>query len=690
MKSFYISTMKKYYILPPVILSILVNVLWYRGLPIYAGDQGILLANGVNINYLIQGVITAYTNYPYGFVPVDSSTAWVNLIFVPFSLLGNFGEEILSTLLAIIGTSYLFKLALRYYSYLPSLFSLIIYLTNWYIYEGFIEAPSIFWSQTFTYFLLPVAIYYLIFYGEKEVSSKVGFSIITVIFVYLLASSGEIFPIAWLGFTLLTLYYLRKRIFHGILIVLLYTITQLYWVLPTASVQIPHFSNNTISNSSLTEIIHESSTPLVESFSSLMPSVTPYSYNLLFTLFISFIVLLSFILAKNKDLKFFSLLLIIIVGFDSVIYTPFYPLVKEAVLSNGFFAVLRTTQFATATFAGVFLSLVVPSVIVDKYRKQLFALLLLFFIIFNLPVADGSLSDRLSVPNYYLQLIEYLNSQQGEFSIAVFPTVCYGWYSTSWYYGNNIYLYYSIHPVIVGGIYSGAYFYSDYYRLNYLIYFINFSTSTCKGDLDVIENILYLLNVKYIIIEGDAQSNFSFIHLLYLPVKPYISNLNEIAEKYHIVQFVKSFGPLYLYKVNLNSSYVYYSKVNNISVTSMNLSKVLIPANYKWISNTEIRVPNSSYRYVLLAFAYSPYWNSSVGEPKNASNFNLYYTGGREIIIYDTLQSSLVRDNLYAVISIILPIGLGLLIDRVQKSLPHYLSLGLKLIRRIRKFHFST
>ncbi|BFH72181.1 hypothetical protein SJAV_01250 [Sulfurisphaera javensis] len=655
------------YILPPVILSILVNFMWYRGLPIYAGDQGILLANGVNVNYLIQGVLTAYTNYPYGFVPVVPSTAWVNLIFVPFSFLGNLGEEVLSTILTIIGSVFLFKLALRYYSYLSSLLSLIIYLTNWYIYEGFIEAPYIFWSQTIIYFLLPLLTYYLMLYGENEISNKVGFPIVTVIITYLLASSGEIFPIAWLGFTLLTIYFLRKRIFHAILIILFYTVSQLYWVLPYASVQIPHFSN--ITNSSLAEIIHESSTPLIESFSSLMPSVTPISYNLLFIVLVSFIVLLSFIFAKNKDLKFFSLLLIIIVGFDSVIYTPFYPLVKEAVLTNGFFAVLRTTQFATETFAGLFLSLLIPSVIPNKYRREVFALLLLIFIIFNFPVASGSLSERISVPNYYLELIQYLNSQQGDFTIAVFPTVCYGWYSTSWYYGNNIYLYYSKHPVIVGGIYSGYYFYSDYYKLNYLLYFINLSDPAFKGSIVVITNILYLLNVKYIVIEGDAGTNISFIRILYLPIKPYITNLNLLGEKYHLFQFVKAFGPLYLYKVNLNSSYVFYTNVDNISITSMNLTQVLKPAEYKWISNTEIQVSPSSYKYVFLTFAYSPFWRSNFGEPKNVSNFNLYYTGGKGIVIYDTLQGKLMVDDAYALVSILMPIGIGFVLDKVQRRL---------------------
>lgn len=661
--------MKRYQILPPIILSIIMNFIWYRGLPIYDGDQGTLLANGVNINYLIRGVSTAYTNYPYGFIPVVSSTAWVNLIFVPFAFLGNFGEEVLSTILTIVGSIYLLRLALRYYSYLSSLFSLIIYLTNWYIYEGFIEAPYIFWSQTFIYFLLPVAIYYLVLYGDNEVSSRVAFPIITIIFTFLLASSGEIFPIAWLGFTLLTLYFLRKRIFRGILILLSYTVSQLYWVLPYASVQIPYFSSFNIANSSLTEIIQESSTPLFQSFSSLMPSVTPYSYNIFLTLLISFVVLISFLFAENKDLKFLSLLLIIIVGFDSVIYTPFYPLVKEAVLSNGFFAVLRTTQFATATFAGIFLSLVIPSVIKysNRHKTKVFAILLVLFFVFNLPVANGSLSDRISIPNYYLQLIQYLNSQPGYFTIAVYPTVREGWYSTTWYYGNNIYLYYSTHPVIVGGIYSGEYFYSTYYELNFLLYFFNYTKY--NGNLLVITNLLYLLNVKYIVIEGDAYSNISFVNLLYLPIKPYLDHLNELEENFHLVQFIKSFGPLYLYKVNLNSSYVYFTNVKNISITSMNLTEVLKPANYKWVSSTEIQVPESNYKYVLLTFVYSPYWKSTLDNPINASNFNLYYTGGKEIIIYDALENVLIKDNSYALISLILPIGIGFMIDFVSKNI---------------------
>ncbi|BFI74638.1 hypothetical protein [Sulfurisphaera ohwakuensis] len=633
-------------IIYPLMLSVIINYLWYRGFPIYAGDQGIFIGNGVQSNYLINPVLYAFTNYPYGFVPGVSSTSWVNLIFLPFIPFGNLGEEVFSTILSVLGSIYMFKISLRYYSVLPSMLAVFLYLTNWFIFIGFIEMPYIFWNITFIYFFLPLILYYSMLLGEGSISFFKAYSIITILTTYCLASSGEIFPIAWLGFVLLIGYYLRKRIIELIVITLSFTISQFYWIFSFASFIIPKLQN--ITNASTSLVVHLSSSPLYASITSYLSAVTPAKINLIFLLIMSFISALALLLTNHRDIKFFSLIWLIILGFDSI--SPWLPTEEFLVLHYAFFAVLRTTQFATAPFAGLLFSIIIPSLI-KKYQKGFVILFLILFSIFNLPILSGQLANRVDVPSYFLQAINYLNHQKGDFTVLVFPTVQYGWYSTTWYYGNNIYLYYSIHPILVGGIYSGAYFYYYYYKLNFLLYNLNISN---KGEMTEIYNFLLLFNAKYIIIEGDAYSNISFISLLYLPVKPYIQNLNYL-QKLGWVSLVETFGPLYIYKVNLNSSYAYYTNSSTISL-SENLSHILIPAKIDWISPTQFKIPAYASKYVLLTFAYSPYWVSNYGKSENASLFNLYHSGGKELVIHDTLEGELMKDDILALLSIIIPI----------------------------------
>jgi len=648
----------------PLVLSVSINYLWYRGLPIYGGDQLEILAKGINPFYLINPVLYAYTNYPYGFIPTVAGTSWTLLILLPFAFFGNLSEEIFSTVLSFIGSYYVLKIAENYHpSRLASFFSAFLYLTNWFIFVGNVEMPFIYWNIMETYFLLPVVTYYSLRFYQSKISFTKTYPIITVISSYLLFISGEIFPIVWLGLVLVFGYFFRHKILHFLLILLSFTIPQFYWIFSFASSIIPQYEP--LKNQSIAIVNFFSSAPLIYSTSSYISSVIPYSENVIFLVILGFVSILSLIFTKG-DLRFFSVLWLIILGFDSSIYTPWYGLVNYAVSHYAFFALFRTTLFATSPFAGLFFSLIVPSLIRGKYKTGIFLMLLLLFSILNLPVMSGSLANRVNPPPYFLELVNYLNSQKGEFTIAVFPTVLHGWYSTSWYYGDEIYVDYSIHPVIIGGTASGVYFYQYYFKLNYLLYFFNLSN---QGYVTYIQNLFTLLNVKYIIIEGDAQSNITFINLLYLPIKPYLQNLELLSENYHMVSFVKQFGPLYLYKVNLNTSYAYYTNTSKIDVNAQNLSAVLKPAPIHFISPTEVLVPPSSSKYVLVTFAYSPYWVSNISTPTNSSNFNLYQVNGGGIVIHDALQGELVKDDVYALLSITFPIIISLILKELGTKL---------------------
>jgi len=662
MKSLLSALRRKSEHIVPLVLSAVLNYLWYRGLPIYGGDQAIILAKGVNPFYLIQPVLYAYTNTPYGFVPLAEGTAWTLLILLPFAFFGNFSEEIFSTILSFIGSYYVMRIAKNYYSsFLASFLSTFLYLTNWFIFAGYVEMPYIFWNVMITYFFLPVIVYYSLKFYKGEVSFVKAYPIIAVLSSYLLFLSGEIFPIVWLGLALVIGYFFRYKIPHFLLVLLTFTTPQFYWIFSFASVIIPYLEK--VKNQSVAVVNISSSSLLIFSSSSYLSSVIPHGENFVFLVILGFVSLLSLLFTKG-DLRFFSLLWLIILGFDSLLYTPWYSIVNYAVSHYAFFAIFRTTTFATSPFAGIFFSLLIPSLIRGKYKVEVFFLLLLLFSILNLPVITGSLANRVDPPSYFLELVKYLNSQKGEFTVAVFPTVYYGWYSTSWYYGVEIFSKYITHPVIIGGIYSGAYFYDYYFKLNYLLYFLNESN---EGFVTYIENMLMLLNIKYIIIEGDAQSNITFIRILYLPVTPYIENLNLLGEKYHLVTFVKNFGPLYLYKVNLNTSYAYYTNSSEINVTSQNLSEILKPVPVHFISPTELFIPPSSSKYVLLTFAYSPYWVSNASPPINASNFILYKVDGKGVVIHNALQGELVRDDVYALISITFPILVSLIVKEFTK-----------------------
>ncbi|BCU70362.1 hypothetical protein [Stygiolobus caldivivus] len=649
--------------------DLLVSSLIFKGHVIYSGDQDFIIYPHMSLNYLEWGTVYPYTNYPYGFQPSLSPGSWVVWLTVPFELFGAYGEQVFTLTLMLAGSIFTYKLNRIYFSNLASLLGAFIYSSTWYIFSSSSISSSIFLNDEFVYFTLPLLTYLVVYYTRCRTQFSKFFLLFSLISFISLSASGDIFPFIWLYLVILLTYFLRN-IWKVSLTVASVTLGQLYWLKIAVAPTIETFSKIT-NVSYYTYLGIQSYVPFTLTVRTLgAVGYTAYPlYILLLSLIVPILLGLTIIKVRNKnknDIMFFFLIWLIGVGFLSSETTPFKPLVEYGVSHFGLFAPLRDSPLFLSPVLSLPFTYLVSSFFDNllTVRKGIIVVLLTFIIIglvLPYPVLMAYNQGRITIPQQFIETVEYLNNQKGQFTVLLLPFPVCGWYGTSWYYGNNIFIYFLSHPLLAGGTYSSGEFKNLTVKLNCLIYFLDRQKNVTSA-VEELEDLLLLFNVKYIVIECDAETR-GFITMDYIPPYNYTESLN-VLQHLGLVKLVENYSPFLIYKVKMDTSYVYETNASSSVINlNENLSKILVPVNFK-IKGNEVLVCGVNSKHLLLTFAYSPYWTVKGKVGNNSFGFIEFNTiKEKNIIIVNSLSKQLTLSYVYAVAYLIVVVLLYLLKD---------------------------
>ncbi len=176
----------------------------------------------------------------------------------------------------------------------------------------------------------------------------------------------------------------------------------------------------------------------------------------------------------------------------------------------------------------------------------------------------NSLFNVQHIPAYVLNISNYINSQPGNFSVAVLPMAA-SWQSTTWYVGVNVYASLLEHPTYTGAwtVYNEVFFPVSAYE--YWAAGQELSTSnTTSIDFS---RILGTFGIKYIIVQGDAVNY------------PYLGVCCKTA------QF--TFNTIYR-NINNSSGMVLVRRFNNSSVyENLNAVPLVYASNLQNIGNAQ-------------------------------------------------------------------------------------------------------
>ena len=169
-----------------------------------------------------------------------------------------------------------------------------------------------------------------------------------------------------------------------------------------------------------------------------------------------------------------------------------------------------------------------------------------------------------TIPNHVYTLSDYLNTQNGNFSIAVLPAAAGFQYLENWYTGPDIYSYLINKPVYTGGYIAQTeifypitkYFYDD------ITYSVDNSNSI---NNNYISHIFGILGIKYILVQGDAirSSQYDPDYYDVFSFNDIYANLNKSND----IVFIKKYANTSLYE-NLNYvPLVYATNIHNFGNT---------------------------------------------------------------------------------------------------------------------------
>ncbi|MFP3201234.1 MAG: hypothetical protein RXR43_03095 [Sulfolobus sp.] len=621
----------------------------FRGKPIYGGDQGFIIYSHESFNYIFWGFIYPYTNYPYGYFPSYNPTNWTLLVTIPFTFF-TFGEELFYNLLFIIGSVYVYKISRLYYQKSIAIISAILFPANWYILIGDIIVHDVFFNISIVYTLLPPITYYIIAYAKGKISSLKSFLIVSLLSFFVLSASGDLLPFVWLYILFLLIYFFYNRLVILLSYIISITLGQLYWIIFTAAPTVSEFTS-IVNESYKSYVIVQQFYPFVYTMRAVGPDVGLPSYVYLLSFLIFLFLTVGIIKNRERDLRFFFLIWFIGTSFISSSYTPLKPLVVYGILHSGLFAPLRDPILFISPEIGVLYCILLPSAISSirldslKYKALFLSFIILVSIVFPLPLISGGESSIVTIPNSFIKTVEYLNSVNGQFTVLLLPLTTPTWASTDWYMGNDIFIYFSSHPVLSGGFYAGGELNGLSTSLATSIYFFNESSTDLKNEITSIYNLLFILNIRYIVVETDMEAQ-ALLLPLYLPAYKYVSSLCEISKVSGLVTLVRNYSPFYIFKVNIPVETYVFSLKQPLNL-SENVSYQLIPLNFTWTSPASILVKSES-QCLLLSFAYSPYWIANGNPGINYRNLTLFRVNSGGVVIYDTMYNNLMKSYEYA------------------------------------------
>ncbi|QIW24510.1 hypothetical protein EWF20_10400 [Sulfolobus sp. S-194] len=604
------------------IISLLILLLSFKGHVIYYWDQGFIPYGTSNqlvdiFNLWIPqyglGVLGGTINPFAIFIEIEYITsqflpAWLSelLTIWIFYYLGGLGTMIFIE--QILKFNEIKSIGKKISIIIPSI--LFYYGVPWWWFGGGLFNP-IQWPDIVAEGLMPVLFIFTYKFFNKINSDKIDFKIISIIYVIfiLLIYNFNVWNLILLlvyvpYFTYLLIMKIKNPknfVFSSIIITFMGL--SIYLALKPFIFLTTLYANNFVRlniqtlNSSL-KIYEQSSLPI---FSVLIsPVLSPifggfvkqplflfrYYQDILYLVISVIISILLFLPLLNRKcfiyriyLVFLSILILIILNFWMGMYSPFFYLMKYLFIHVPVFVILKYPWIALDFVMPFVLTIlfsssiyIVTNQIKNLKRVYLSAILLtLISISYGFPVLVGyGIKTPIYFPNgpspyldnisSYNYISDIINSDNNLTTVLVLPPT-YSLYTTKEYLGLDIYYWLLNNKNILdGGYLTNPSTYSLYWT---------FYSALLKHDKVLANNILSILNVKYIVLEGDA---------LYIPSGTMPSfNISQIESGINILNtsFITSYSEIYLYEYK-NPVGLFYSPktfiISNLSSISIYLS----------------------------------------------------------------------------------------------------------------------
>ncbi len=349
--------------------------------------------------------------------------------------------------------------------------------------------------------------------------------------------------------------------------------------------------SGSIFNSASYSILTSSSFNIIQALTGFVIYPMNLAQSLIGLIFLSISVIGTAIVInyKGKDLKMFFAGVwaeyIVMLFLSATINEPFGPVFSFILKHFNLFLAIRYPSALKPIFTFLIFVLFGMSVFViydklqNKKKRYLFLFLILIFLLtcaylyqfvyfpymqyYGKPTQVEKLLNVQHIPLYVSNLSKFINNQPGNYSIATLPSIS-GWQFTNWYVGVNVYSLLINRPTYTGGFSGDSEFFFPISASEYRL--IGQKIDTNASNLPDISNLLGVLGIKYIIVQGDAVSYFQCggCEASVFSFNAIYKNLNSTPN----IAFLKYFNKTGVYQ-NLNYvPLVYASNIDNFGNAS--------------------------------------------------------------------------------------------------------------------------
>ncbi|MCH4816865.1 hypothetical protein MLJ63_14380 [Saccharolobus shibatae] len=615
---------------------------------------------GVNVNYYLSKIIDAFNlnALALGAYGANPFLFWYYGLVYVFSLIPLiYSEEIMIFLLLSFGSMYVYRLVYEIVldnlkskttinAIIAGLISATFFVSNWGLAEAY--AYNIILTVAFIYPLFPIMTYYIraLFIKSPGILYIIRNLVIISILGTIIISTANIFyflqTVGYIVFIFLFYSISRnlrkfiKNLFLSISSFILLALGNYYWISLSAKPAQTVVSDKGFISLSLyyfkTNSLYMPFWLVIRDLGFNGPFKFP-EYSLILSFIIPILTFIPLLIIKNvKEVTIYIVMTFIAITFWAGITTPFSSLYLYLIGHLPYFIEFRTENVAFAWLASFLFSITVGlgyAALTSRFRLKRYiivvglVILIVLSVIVPYPVFNGSLSARISIPNYFIASVNFINSQNEYGEVLILPKSP-NWFFSTWYVGTNIWQYFSNKPVIYGGVYSSS-------ELSIRMLYDNITSLISLNNytyINILElkNIFILLNIKYIVVENDSTTT------PYTVVDKYVQNLFYL-QKYGIVSFLHKFDKIYIFKTNVNSSYFYLfspkylNYISNITpkdIENIDYSKILVPINNYTLYHNGKFILNSYQKngYLFVIFNYNPSWNINGIHPNESYIYN--------------------------------------------------------------------
>ncbi len=311
----------------------------------------------------------------------------------------------------------------------------------------------------------------------------------------------------------------------------------------------------------------------------------------------------------NISLSLITLYLFFL-GLSTTIYKPFGMLFNYMLSKIPYLLTLRYPYFALhyiflfliASFAGIsFISLMDYAALhKNPLKRRLYTITIivlfaavLFAYVYMFDIIPISTNVYQGIPSHVFEISNYINSQNGYFSVGVLPPSI-AWQLDNWYFGTNIYSTLIKYPIYTGG-------YTNHNEIFFPVtkqQYFNATQVVGSGNLSKIDfsNELGIFGIHYLIVQGDTlnKSPCEYCYVTSFSKSDILNNLGASND----IRLVSEYGNSSIY---VNTNYVPLVYASNVKV---------LPANT--VNQTDYYIANSSFSIQ----------NYSVYDPAALGSFN--------------------------------------------------------------------